>query len=62
MVLWVINHLTKAQAQHAAVKIMNSKSRYLLTTWREDLYNFMDTTVLDSVKINNNAELRLIEL
>ena len=62
MVLWVINHLTGEQAQHAAQKIMNSKSRYLLITWREGLWNFIDRTVLDSVEIGNGAEIRLIAL
>ena len=62
MVLWVINHLTADQAKFAASKILNSKSRYLFATWHPRYYNFMDATVLDSVKISNDAELRLIEL
>ena len=62
MVLWVINHLTADQSKHAASKILNSKSRYLFATWHPRYYNFIDATVIDSVKINNGAELRLIEL
>ena len=62
MVLWVLNHMTADQAKHASAKIMNSKARYLITTWRKDYYNFTDATVLDSVKIFKGAELRLIEL
>lgn len=62
MVLWVINHMTEDQAKFAATKIMNSKARYLLATWRKDYYNFPETTVLDSVKIFGNAEIRLVEL
>ena len=62
MVLWVINHMTEEQAQQATVKIMNSKARYLLATWREDYFNFPDAKVLDSVQIFGDAEIRLYEL
>jgi hypothetical protein len=62
MVLWVLNHLTKEQAKLAANKIMQSKSRYLITTYREDFYNFMDVTVLESIGICNGTQLQLIEL
>ena len=62
MVLWVINHMTEDQAKLASTRIMNSKARYLITTYRDDYYNFMNVTVLDSVRIFAGAELRLIEL
>lgn len=62
MVLWVINHLTMTQAQHATRRLLQSKARYLLTTWKQGLWNFIDSTVLDSVEIGKGAEIRLIEL
>jgi len=62
MVLWLINHLTRKQAQHVTYRLLHSKSRYLLTTWREGLWNFIDSPVLESVDIGNGAEIRLIEL
>ena len=62
MVLWVLNHLTAEQARAASDKIMRSKARYLITTWREDYHNFVDATVLERCAIFGGAELRLIEL
>lgn len=62
MVLWVTNHMTGEQAQHATHRILHSRARYLLTTYRKGLWNFIDRTVLESVEIGNGAEIRLIEL
>lgn len=62
MVLWVLNHFTADEAHAAAAKIMSSKSRYLITTYREDYYGSFDATVLESIKICNGAEMRLIKL
>ena len=62
MVLWVINHLTKTQAKLATRKIVMSGSRYLFTTYRPRLYGFFDCAVLESVVVENGAEIRLIVL
>lgn len=62
MVLWVLNHLTEKQALAASRKIAKSQSRYLFVTYRDDYYNFIDATVLESIQIFGGAELRLIEL
>lgn len=62
MCLWVINHLTRTQAQHATHRLLHGRADYLFITYRAGLYNFIDRTVLDSVDIGNGAEIRLLQL
>ena len=59
MVLWVINHMDDEQAALAVSKILNSKARYLLITWRERYGDLINLPVLDSVQIRFDAEIRL---